>query len=257
MYISLTGVFLKNQIFLRSISFCSIVLVFCLIAAGHLVPKFRPKDDNLLTSDINSSLLKLVTARYWPSAVELLWITLLQELAEKRISQNTAKEIKHFFDVATDLDPLFFELYEHAGISFAVFFEDGDSAINFLNKGIRAYKTRVIPGLAGSELSGNPRLGAKFSIRYWPNPAFLFIQVAYTEAYVRHDIKRAKEAFLVAANVLGAPEYLHNMSKWLIEPGSERRLEVNVLREMIGSTKDPDLKVRLTEKLKSVQKDLR
>lgn len=170
---------------------------------------------------------KLITAGYWPAAVEGMWISLLQ-------GNGDAAE---FYDLATDLDPYFYELYEQAGIHFSFFKEDGVNAVHFLGKGISNFENRVKP------------MPEKFQKRFWNHPYTLYIFQAYTYGFVLNDWPNCKAYFLKAAEIEGAPSYLQAMKGWLKEKGSEKALGERILNLLVKNTEDPEKKKIFEQKL--------
>ena len=216
--------------------------------AAH-TPLVQQKESKITPIHYTPAFFKLITAGYWPAAVETMWILNLQEIGQNRPITEGAEEVKAFYDLATDLDPYFYELYEQAGVYFSFFKEDGKTAEHFFEKGIRAYEERVLN-----------QMPPKFQNQFWHHPYSLYIYLAYTEGYVLQDWQKAKEAYLKAADVKGAPSYLQHMKTWLKEEGSERMLGIKILKVMISNlppnTDSEQIKQKYQEKLKALESAL-
>ncbi len=185
---------------------------------------------------------KFITAGYWPAAVEGMWIALLQQISLNKITEPQLQEVAQFYDLATDLDPYFYELYEQAGIYFGFYKEDGAQASRFLEKGAAAYETLV-----------KNHSNKKFVSRFWSHPYSLYIYLAYAYGFVAYDWPKAKATFLRAAEIPGAPLYILEMKKWLVQEGSEKLLAKKALNHLILYANDAHQKQKYFQKLKELE----
>jgi hypothetical protein len=174
---------------------------------------------------------KLVTFGFWPAAVDGLWIETVQLLASQNINSVPVAEVASFYDLATDLDPNFYELYEQAGVGFGIMGDDYDLGIHFFQKGIDVFQTKNPPRA------------------FWTHPVTLYIFKAYIEAFQKNDWAQAKQTYLAAGALPNAPVYLQQMKIWLAEKNSERQLAKKVLTSMIRLTEDVRVQEKLKEKL--------
>ncbi len=182
--------------------------------------------------ELTPPFFRFVTAGFWPAAVDYLWIETLQGIGQGDFSKTTLSKLVVFYRLAQNLDPDFFESYEHGAISFAMYFEAPDAALEVLDRGIRAYESGRVPP------------------RFWTRPYSLYLLRAYTNSFVKGDFKAAKVDYLRASEVEGSPLYLQNMKEWLQEEGAERVLAVRVLKQMILHADDPALKLKYEQKLR-------
>lgn len=183
----------------------------------------------------SAPFFKAASMGYWPAAVDWMWIETLQFTGgdSKQVSVPYAVS---FYEIATDLDPRFYGLYEQAGVFFSFFMNAPVESVRFLEKGIRNYEALPI---------------VVHPIKGWDHPYTLHLLAAYVYAYQMNDWPKAKEYYLKAAEVPGSPQYLQNMRKWLDEPDAEKNLAVRVLKILIQMEKDPATKSKYEEKLKS------
>ena len=210
--------------------FCS-VLFF--IQSQIKIPEFSAKysQNKILSSDF----IKFSTIGYWPAAVDWMWIETLQRNGDRNYSPELIPSIKAFYQMATDLDPKFYELYEQAGVILSFYFHAPDESIHFLDKGIRFYD----------------HANGTSEVKTWSHAYTLHLLLAYQYSFEKKDWSKAKEYYLKAAAVPGAPGYLQSMRMWLKEKGSEKELAKRVLNLLIKSTTDPILKSQYEEKLKN------
>jgi len=184
----------------------------------------------------NAAFFKFVTIGYWPAAVDWMWIQTIQVAGDKNYPQKLVPSVRFFYEIATDLDPKFYDLYEQSGVLFSFFFKDPADAAHLLEKGIHSF-------------NAFPKTSEK--VKGWSHPFTLHLLLAYVYSFQMHDWAKAKECFLSAAEVPGAPKYLQNMKFWLEEKGSERILARRVLNALIQNSTDPVLKSQYEEKLKA------
>lgn len=176
----------------------------------------------------SAPFFKLMTFGYWPAATDWMWIETLQIIGGKNFSASVKPHALQFYELATDLDPRFYELYEQSAVLFSFFFKSPEDSIHFLKKGIDV---------------SSPR---------WPRTYTLHLLMAYLYAYELNDWEKAKASFLSASEIPGSPPYLQKMKTWLSEEGSEKTLAKRVLTMLVRQTQDPVLKAGYEERLKSL-----
>ena len=181
--------------------------------------------------ELTPQFFKLVTAGYWPAAVELLWIKTLQG-ADSGVELPVTKiSFSKFYELAQSLDPYFYETYEQGAIFFAFMCEDSDESLRILDRGIRVYETGLAPQ------------------KFWTQAHMLYIFRAYVHGFLKFDFISAKRDYLRASELPRAPQYLTQMKSWLKEEGSEQKLAVRVLKTLVKTTSDPQIKKKYQEKL--------
>jgi len=203
------------------------------------IPEFSPVKTE--AAPFSAPFFKFVTIGYWPAAVDWMWIQTIQVAGGKNYSPTLIPSIRFFYDIATDLDPKFYDLYEQGGVLLSFFFHAPQESIHLLEKGVHAFES--LPNAAD---------GTKVKLKGWSHPYTLHLLLAYVYSFDAHDWVKAKEYYLKAADVPGAPKYLQNMRIWLEEKGSEKALARRVLTLLIQHSTDPVLKAQYEEKLKSL-----
>ena len=183
---------------------------------------------------LNPPFARFVSAGFWPAVVDLLWIDLIQEIGGGKYSHETLPRVQGFYDLATDLDPNFYELYEQGGVFFYFYLKNPEASLRMFQKGISVY-----------EHQNPPR-------DFWTHPYSLYIFEAYVYGFEMQDWVHAKEAFLKAAEVPSTPSYLDHMKVWLKEKGSEKVLATKILKILIQNASDPVVKQAYEEKLKKL-----
>ena len=181
---------------------------------------------------LSAPFVRWVTAGYWPAAVDALWISTLQEIAETRYTPENQAHAESFYTLATD--PYFYELYEQGGILFLFYFKDSRAALSLLEKGVSVFE------------NANPPK------EFWTHPYTLYLFLAYVHGFLRSDWAAARQNYLKAAGVPGAPAYLLQMKTWLQGKDSETLLGRKILSLLIQNTEDPVEKEAYEEKLKQL-----
>jgi hypothetical protein len=210
----------------------ALIVCFSLVSVMRTV---EFKADRVVTDtgyELTPPFFRFVTAGFWPAAVDYLWIETLQGIGQGDFPKATLARLVTFYRLVQNLDPDFFESYEHGAISFAMYFEAPEAALEVLDRGILAYESGRVPQ------------------KFWTRPYSLYLLRAYTNSFVKGDFKAAKIDYLRASEVPGSPLYLQNMKKWLKEEGAERVLAVRVLKQMILHADDPELKSKYEQKLR-------
>ena len=205
----------------------------CLWSASRLKIE-QPFSSNATQYQLSASFFKWVTGGFWPAAVDALWIQTLQKVSADGYTSNNLAASREFYRLATDLDPVFYELYEQAGVLFLFYYEAPEPAREILEKGIRAYEAGITPS------------------QFWTHPYTLYIFLANVYAFQMNDWPKAKETYLRAALVPRAPHYLVQMQSWLKTEGSEKILAQRVLRQLIDHTDDAFVRSKYEEKLKKL-----
>lgn len=146
------------------------------------------------------ALFDVMSFGHMPTAVDWLLIRFLAEdPSTAAVPKGMHPQAYYDLDLATQLDPAFFDLYRTGANLLGVVRSDGIGArellvrgIDFAQKGITAYPVG-------------------FQERYWSNGWALPLILAYTDLFELDDMKGAAQAFLLASSAPGAPKYLNTL----------------------------------------------
>jgi hypothetical protein len=228
-----------KQVFFTRQLFVSLVIVLFALVGASSINIYTQNSFNRVTENpiaYSPQFFKWITGGFWTSAVDAMWIETLQLISQAGENHSeVSKRARDFYDLATDLDPYFYELYEQAGVLFLFYLEEPDPAAHILEKGIAVLKTRQPPKA------------------FWTHPETLYVLLAYVYAYQKNDWAKAKAIFLEVSDLPTAPPYTKNMRIWLEKEGSERILARKTLEWMMNTTKDETLKQKYREKLKQYE----
>lgn len=179
----------------------------------------------------NSNLLRALSFGFTPVTVDFL---LLQFLGDDRI-QHLSPDQKHaesfyVLDLATRLDPLFFQLYlAGAGILTAV--RDDNAGAYQLNQ-------RGIETLEGKVSSENET----FKELYWPHPWRLYLNQVYLSLYEAQDVELAKAALDRAVLYKDSPDYFKSLRERLETEEGRYEVSFRTLDHMISLQRTPEAK---------------
>jgi len=176
----------------------------------------------------SASFFKFTSLGYSPALVDWMWIQTLQIIGGRKYPQALKPMAKNFYNLATDLDPGFYNLYEQGGVFFSVLFKSTDDAIEILEKGIRNIKPS------------------------WNHPYTLHLLLFTQYAFGKQDWTKAKEIYIKAADLPGSPPHLQNVKKWMNEAGGEKRLAKQVLKILMESTDDDFVKEEYRKQLEQL-----
>ncbi len=176
----------------------------------------------------SASFFKFASIGYWPAVTDWFWIQNLQMIGSDEHPPELKPFAYRFFELATDLDPRFFDFYEQASTTFGFLFQSPQDAIHFLEKGVKHLKPE------------------------WRNAFRLHLMLSYYYGYELNDWQKCKEHYLAASNLPGAPAYLQRMKSWLDQKGSEKELARRILMILISSTENELLKKEYEKKLKQL-----
>ncbi len=169
----------------------------------------------------NPELFKALTFGHWPAAVDWFWITALLDPGLQPVEAGMHASIFPDLDLATDLDPAFFEGYVAGSSLLTVVRNDNLGAKTLLEKGqqFRAEKLGTYP--------------SAFREKYWAKEWQLLVVLAYVELFEFNHMPEAARAFSQAAPLAGAPAYLLRLANRLDKPGGEYEVGRRLLRLMM------------------------
>ncbi len=212
---------------------------FISILNGFRFESLRVREDTGL--ELGPPVYRLLTAGFWPAAVDFLWIRSLQEIGDHHeaasgpASDAARERLIRLYREVQAMDPYFYETYEQGAVFFALVRNDPGPALEILDRGIAVHRSGQAPKV------------------FWTHPWSLHLLRGYGNAFQRGDFEAAKQDYLNAARVPGAPEYLSAMQKWLSKKEGARLLASKVLKILADQTPDPVLKQKYQEAQKKYE----
>lgn len=156
------------------------------------------------------------------------WLRALQDFdfCDQPVNGNECKGkswLYNILDLASDLDPKFYEVTYFGGLALSVIISDYEGATKIFEKGVREF----------------------------PNKWQLNYAAGYHAYFEEKDKLKASKLFF-AAGKNGAPDWVQVSAGKFAADGGDRELAHKILNEMIKSSEDPKLIERLETKLKSL-----
>jgi hypothetical protein len=188
----------------------------------------------------NPDLFRAITFGHLAAGVDLLWLRTITDPAYAHVLPGHHAPAFYNLDLATDLDPAFYELYELGSYALTIVRDDNTGARDLLRKGIHFYR---------EDLKNYP---PGFAERYWTRPYSLYITLAYVYLYELNDMPSAAQVFREAAALPGAPAYLSKLKERLEKPGGEYEVALKLVDFLIQSAPDDAARDRLLEKKRSL-----
>ena len=174
----------------------------------------------------NPTMVKALTFGHWPAVVDWLWIRALQDPSLSHVPAGTHAPIFYDFDLATDLDPAFPEVFIYGANLLVVVRDDKTGAVELLKKGEHFRR---------EELPNYPK---EFYETYWKRGWWVPLTLGYTYLYELNDIVGAADAFSAAAKIPEAPEHLRSLGTRLKTRDGQFDVALNYLDMSIEQSKD-------------------
>jgi hypothetical protein len=136
-------------------------------------------------------------------------------------------------DLATQLDPRFYELYSQGVNALAVLQSDGVGAARLVERGLEFQK---------NELNGQSK---QFKNIFWPNEWQLPFLGIYVYLFELQDLPKAARLITEAAQIPGVPAFVQWMADRLAKPNGLLEVGIRVLGFQLETTRDPEIRSRL------------
>jgi hypothetical protein len=243
----------------RGYAFPLLTLLCCsLLVSFGLNTQLRDRMDRTRSEAIKNSsesasfrwhplLFRLLTFGHVPSAVDALLIRFLADDNISHVKANEVPEIYRILDLATDLDPAFFDLYASGGNFLAVVRNDRASALNLLEKGMRFIKEEL------------PKYPPEFVERHWVQRWRIPFALGYLHLFEFQNMPAAIRAYEEMKEIDTTPAQIRNRADRIRTPEAQFQIGMNTLSLMKGWHKeDPEMlkEIDKKERILLLAKDL-
>ncbi|MGK5084955.1 hypothetical protein WDW37_16830 [Bdellovibrionota bacterium FG-1] len=199
-----------------------------------------PSEVEVTYAPYDPQVARALAFGHWPAAVDWLWIRALIDPVTQKVGPGKRANIYFGLDLATQLDPAFFDLYVAGGQLLAVVRGDAAGAMDLLLKG-NDFRRKKLPFYPSTFVS--QEWGAS-----WRIPLLM----AYVYLFELNDMPHAAQAFKEAASIARSPQYLQKLAQRFEKPGGEYEVGLRLLNFMIEGEKDQRLLDQLKEKRKAL-----
>lgn len=184
-------------------------------------------------------LYRILSFGHLPVIVDTLWIRGLQDpIVSTSAVWNEGEHplIYYTFDLATSLDPLYFDAYTAGANLLAVVRNDARGARDLLVKanGFRKVELPLYPEW--------------FRDRYWGNAWGIPSLLTYLYLYPLRDLNLAAIAIREAAAYPGAPEYLKGLERRLQKPDGLYEIGKILIKVLLARAVEPKVREELERK---------
>ncbi len=158
--------------------------------------------------------VRLLSFGHAPVVTDWLWIRFLADPSIAHAQKGTRAAVFRDLDLATDLDPKFFEAYFYGANILTVIRDDNEGAQALLTKAQAFRKSQL------------PELPSEFREEFWSDEFAIPLTLAYVYIYELDDLPRGAEAFQEAARLPKSPAYLQSLVEKL--KTTEGQIEVGL-----------------------------
>jgi len=166
---------------------------------------------------------------------------LTQDVNTSHVKEGEHPQSFYELEVASKLDPAFFDLYYVGANYLAVVKNDGPGALSVLLRGEEFRK--------GELLKQDPKIKAM----YWKNEWQIPLLLAYTYLFELNDLSHAAQAFETTSEIKGAPAYVTHLARRFREPDGLFEVGYKFLTFLAGRQGDPEIRDRYLEKRHSLE----
>lgn len=178
----------------------------------------------------DGDVLRRAVLGYREVASDLLWLQVIQEMGERKVSQEAGQWIYRALDVVTTLDPKFVRAYEIGAHALCTLVVMPEASNRLLEKGIHH----------------NPQ--------EWRLPFLL----GFNYYFEFGDNQKAAEAMAAAARLPGAPDLIPRLAAKLLVSAKSPQQAVELLAKVYEDTTDESVRQVLEQRLREfiVERDL-
>lgn len=182
------------------------------------------------------ALFKFMTVGHWPLGLDSLWMRTLQDTNLSHVKKGEHPWTYYDYQLITELDPAFGEVYHHGAIVLAVIRNDALGALDLLNQANEFRKTKL--------RDQPPEVRHGFWQEEWQIP----LRLAYVHLFELDDLPSAAVAFQEAAALPGAPQYLMHLSERFKKTDGQYEVGLRLLKFMFESADKPEVKEKFKKK---------
>ena len=185
----------------------------------------------------NPVIFEIMTFGQLPAAIDWLLIrSLVSDPSTSHVAKGTHPSAFYDLDLATDLDPAFFQVYARGANALAVIRSDGPGAVHLYEKANRFRKDRL------------PSYPDKFRQGPWRDDWRIPLLQAYVYLFELDDVVSAGKAFQEAAESPAVPRYAKILAKRFAEDDGAYQVGLRLLGFMIKTATDELTQQKLTQR---------
>jgi hypothetical protein len=190
---------------------------------------------------MDARMVKLFTLGFNTMTADCLFLSMLQDQMLPKTRAQKRPAFWYAIDLATDLDPPFFEAYYVGALLTSIARKDPQGASQIVNKASTFINTELLPEATDST---DPLDSFKASAykEYWIRGWFLYVIQGYLCLFELHSLPDAALAFKKASLFPGSPEYLKSLADKFTTLDGVYQIAFRVLNFMIDRAPNPSAK---------------
>lgn len=200
--------------------------------AYQIITKSEP-----LATPWSSEAFRLLTIGEWISGIDFLWLRALQDPRIDHVEKGVHPWTFYDYDLITDFDPAYGEIYYHGAMSLVVIRNDISGGLHLLEKANRFRKERL------------ESFSKEYKIKFWEEGFYIPFRLAYVYLFELDNLPRAADYYREAAAMPGSPQYLQNLIKRFNQPDGLYEVGTKLLASLLSSASAPEVKERLERRL--------
>jgi hypothetical protein len=206
-------------------------------------PKFTiPPAQAEAGAELNGKLVKGLFLGFSTSAADIALIRALSETELGPVAKGFHPPSYLAYQLATQLDPSFFEIYWAAGNYLSVVRQDPIGALHFVRRGIDFITHEL------------PQQPSTVRERYWSRAWAIYLIGAYLSFYDFQDIEMGCRMVEDASKIPGSPDYLKGFAQKLRQPEERRKFEEFFLNLLLRNERREDVRKRISDRLQALRK---
>jgi hypothetical protein len=168
--------------------------------------------------------LRIAVLGYHQVVADLLWLRAIQEMGERKISEEAGRWLASALDVVTTLDPHFVSVYQVGGIALTTLVQMPQQSNRLLEKGMQY----------------NPQV--------WQLPFLL----GFNYYFDLYNDQKAAEYIGHASTIPGAPDFLARFAAKLYVSARTPQVALELLAQVYTKSADENVKKALEQRIKEV-----
>ncbi|MBU6376574.1 MAG: hypothetical protein KGQ59_11300 [Bdellovibrionales bacterium] len=176
-----------------------------------------------ITQSVHPVAAKVLSFGHDPALVDSLLLRSLGDTQIDPVAPQTRAPIFYLLNLASELDPHYFELYWISASLLSIIYRDGVGTDILLNRAHKIIEKEDYPS-------------ESFRSRYWAYAWQLELMRGYNALSELQDLHKAQEAFTLASSLPGAPAFLSSLSQQL----STRKGRIEVALKTIQNLLERD-----------------
>jgi hypothetical protein len=187
----------------------------------------------------NPDLFRILSFGHVPSAVDALLLRFITDNNMTKVDDSVDTEAYRVLDLATDLDPAFFALYNSGSNYLVVVRNDRKGAIALVEKGRDFLRNRL------------PAMGEEFRARHWARAWLIPFIRGYLYLFEYQNASKGAEAYAEAVEYPDVPPAVRKLAEHARTPDGQFNLGINSISILRNFVKEDEAALRsLDEKEK-------